>query len=194
MRACPLPAALAALAALLAAAQPARAAYVGVTRMDDDAGQGQIAVVSFTSISRARECIYDGLSGIGAQGAAETADAVISWLAMLPSLDCADLSRRATVILVTPPEGQDLPDQVALIPLAPLNGERLLRSSLAEAYTSVSGRGVVYCSGARSDSVPPSLSLIVTRDTAFVASSRESLRWIARHWRDGTIPAIPDVR
>lgn len=185
-----------AVAAVLASfAFPSHSAYVGATRLEETVGgQNQIAVFSLASIAKAAQAISDGLSGIGMSDSSGIASAIISWLVMLPSIECADLSRRATVILVTPPEGQDLPDQVAIIPLSPVNGELRLRQSLADSYESVSGKSVLFCSRPRNDSVAPTISLLVTRETAFIASSRESLRWIALHWKSGNIPEIPDLR
>lgn len=181
--------------ALALCAASVHAAYVGATRIEEGAvGKGQVAVVTFSSITNARQGIYDGLSGIGVEGASDIANAIVTWLTLLPSLDCADLTRRATVILVSPPEGQELPDQVAIIPLSPVNGENRLRQSLSEAYGKISGRSVLYCSEPRDEVNLVALSVIIMRDTAYVASSRESLQWIARHWRAGTIPNIPDVR
>lgn len=173
----------------------ASAATVGNTRFDESGGtQEQIAIITFSSIPNAVKGISDGLSGIGEEGAAEAANTVISWMTMLPPFDFADPNREASVILITPKFGQDTPDQIAIVPLNPLNGEDILRNTLAAAYGRISGNSVLFCSEPKDAESLPSLALIITRETVFIANDRESLKWIARRWKDGNVPSAPHLR
>lgn len=176
------------IAAVLAAAAllPAPcslAAFIGSSKIDDNAGQRQIAIVTFSSLTRATKAISDVVSCIGERGGDATASAILSWLTMLPSLECADLAREASVVFLTPQSDLQLADQVAIIPLSPINGERLLRNSLEETYAKITGKTVVYCSEPKGSAVVPGLALIVTRNVAYVANGPESLRWIARNYK-----------
>lgn len=182
-----------ALLALIAA--NATAATVGSTRIDEGSGeQKQIAVITFSSITDAVKGISDGLSGLGADGAGEAAETIVSWMTMLPPFDFADPKREASVILVTPRFEQETPDQIAIIPLSPLNGESILRATLSAAYGRISGNSVLFCSEPKDEESLPTLALIVTRDTAFIANDRESLKWIARRWKEGNVPSAPHLR
>lgn len=181
--------------AAFAALRSVDAATVGDIRLDNGPyGRKTVAVVSFSSIQNAVKSIADGLSGIGEEDSAETAKAVVSWLTMFPPFDFADSKREATIILIASASPDEMPGQVAIIPLEPSKGEAILRNSLSAAYGKINGGSVLFCSEAKNGEVPPLLSLVVTKETAFFASDRESLQWIARKWKDGEMPSAPALR
>lgn len=154
----------------------------------------KVAEISLSSVSRAMENLSGVLEASGVADSAGMASAIISWLTMVPSIDCADLSRPATIVFLTTPDPHDLPDQVAVIPLSPIGGEYRLRDSLAAAYAKVDGRTVLSCTGPLNAAVTESLHVIVAKSVAYVANSREALRWIARRHMEGNIPSPDRIR
>lgn len=154
----------------------------------------QIAALTLKSISDARHGLAAGLTGIGREDSSDIAGEILSWLFMVPSLDCADLSNEATVCLLTPAFEGDIPDRAAVLPVSPFGGEARLRESLKEAYGTVVGTNVLFCTQAADNGLPPEVCVVVTSNTALVASSRESLRWVARRFRAGALPRIAPVR
>jgi len=195
---CPRRAAAGAMAALAIAASilapSGNAAYIGSSRIDDSSEAQQIAILTFESIPTATRAISDMLSSVGDSGTDVSAASVLTWLTMLPSLDCADPSRQASVIFITPQEDFSMANQVAIVPLSPLNGEQLLRKSLVETYGKISGNTVVYCSEPRDIGTLPGLALIITRNVAYVGNGPESLRWIAKNISMGITPTAGKVR
>lgn len=191
-------AAAGAIAALATAAQffatAANAAYIGSSRIDDSGDARQIAILTFESIPTATRAISDMLSSVGDSGTDVSAASVLTWLTMLPSLDCADPSRQASVIFITTEEDLSMANQVAIVPLSPVNGEQLLRKSLARTYGKISGNTVVYCSEPRDVGTLPGLALIITRSVAYVGNGPESLRWIAKNISAGITPSAGKVR
>lgn len=153
-----------------------------------------VAVVSLSSVERAMENLSGALEATASDDAAGIASAVLSWLTMAPSLECADPARPATVVFLTSGASGDLPEQVAIIPLSPAAGAVRLRDSLAHAYAKVEGKTVLYCSGPLDSAITESLSVIFTKDAAYVANSREALRWIARRHMDGSMPSARHLR
>ena len=199
------PRALALAAALLAARTDARAAAVADLPTPSKAEIGriatmppgepaQIAALTLKAISDVRLGLAAGLAGVGREDSSDLAGEILSWLFMVPSLDCADLSREATVCLLTPEFEGDIPDRAAVLPLSPFGGERHLRKSLKEVYGSVVGTNVLFCSQATDAAFPQDVCVVVTSNAALVATSRESLRWLARRFRAGSLPRVTAVR
>lgn len=153
-------------------------------------GRKQIAIATLSSINDAKVAMRDGLDSAGTDHASDVAEAIITWLTMIPSLECADLSRQATVVMLSQQDGEDMPDQIAAIPLSPINGSRRLHDSLRACYGKIEGKNVLYCSEPRRDDLIESLAIIITKSQAYVANSREGLRWLAQRRQSDTIPSL----
>ncbi len=187
---------LAVCAALAASAATAAQVARGntATRTATTWNQRQVAAVTLSSLSDATGAFAAGFSGIGEENPEDVANAIFAWLFMVPSLDCADRSREATVCLLTPEYELDIPDRAAVLPLSPIGGAMRLRDSLKAAYGKITGTNVLFCSESVDSNRFADVCMVITRDTAFVANNREALKWIARHYRDKTVPSVAPVR
>lgn len=154
----------------------------------------QVAAVTISSLSSVNDAFYSGLSVIGAADSTQVTDEILQWLFMVPTLDCADKTREATVCLLTPKNNLDLPDKAAVLPLEPFGGASRLVSSLKQSYNTITGTNLLFCSDPVDSNKLSNICIYVTRTTALVANNRESLIWIAQKYRDKTLPSLEPVR
>lgn len=184
--------------ALMMCAVFANAAQVnsgsGILREAAAGNQTPVAIVELSSISAATGAFAAGFTGIGEPNPTEESNAVFSWLFMVPSLECADMNKPATVCLLTPENELDIVDRAAIIPLSAIGGGFRLRDSLQAVYRSIKGTNVLFCSDSVDSNRYADICMVITHETAFVANNRESLKWIARKYRDKTLPAPRKVR
>lgn len=154
----------------------------------------QIAALTISSLSNVNDALYSGLSGIGAAESKKITDEIFQWLFMVPSLDCADKTREATVCLLTPKNNLDIPDKAAVLPLNSIGGASQLVSLLRQTYNTITGTNLLFCSNPVDTNKFSDVCMYITRTAALVANNRESLIWIARQYAEKSLPSIEPVR
>lgn len=154
----------------------------------------QMAALTISSLSSVNDALYSGLSGIGSVDSKDATDDILQWLFMVPSLSCADKTREATVCLLTPKNAFDIPDKAAVLPLAPIGGAYQLVSELRQTYSTITGTNLLFCSDPFDSNKVSNICLYLTKNTALIANNKESLVWLARQFRNKSLPSIKPVR
>lgn len=154
----------------------------------------QMAALTISSLSSVNDALYSGLSGIGSVDSKDATDNILQWLFMVPSLSCADKTREATVCLLTPKNAFDIPDKAAVLPLAPIGGAYQLVSELRQTYSTITGTNLLFCSDPIDSNKVSNICLYLTKNTALIANNKESLVWLARQFRNKSLPSIKPVR
>lgn len=154
----------------------------------------QMAALTISSLSSVNDALYSGLSGIGSVDSKDATDDILQWLFMVPSLSCADKTREATVCLLTPKNAFDIPDKAAVLPLAPIGGAYQLVSELRQTYSTITGTNLLFCSDPIDSNKVSNICLYLTKNTALIANNKESLVWLARQFRNKSLPSIKPVR
>lgn len=154
----------------------------------------QMAALTISSLSSVNDALYSGLSGIGSVDSKDATDDILQWLFMVPSLSCADKTREATVCLLTPKNAFDIPDKAAVLPLAPIGGAYQLVSELRQTYSTITGTNLLFCSDPVDSNKVSNICLYLTKNTALIANNKESLVWLARQFRNKSLPSIKPVR
>lgn len=177
-------------------AAAALAAFMAVAPAFADDARRPVATVSMSSLRAATDDISDALTstGLGTAPARELAKATVARIMLVPDPDCADRTLPAIAAFLPSGNGDELPEQVAVVPLSPINGIGILRDSLKKNYARTEGSQVVFCSEPTGDGVPPSLAVLVAKDFAYVAETREGLKWMVQRHNDGVKPLSPQFR